>query len=311
MNPAAVIPEAFSATAGDGYPIRGFLWRCPQGRAADRPVVVINAATSVRCRYYARFAAYLCANGLDAVTYDYRGIGESRPPSLRKLEASWSVWGRDDFEAVLVALAQRFPGQPVHVVGHSIGGFLIGFAPSARCVRRIVTVGAQFAYWRDYAPRARLRMYLRWHVAMPALTAVLGYLPGRRLGWLEDTPRGVVQDWSGARARFEQRRAAAPAPGGPATVSIAHFAAVHADILALSIDDDDFGTVPAIERALAYFTGATRTHLRIAPGLAGLAAVGHFGFFHERSRARLWPLALAWLRDACLAPDAPGRVIPR
>ncbi|MDP0881141.1 hypothetical protein Q6276_30415, partial [Klebsiella variicola] len=43
----------------------------------ERPVVIINAATSLRCRYYSRFSDYLFANGLDVITYDYRGIGES------------------------------------------------------------------------------------------------------------------------------------------------------------------------------------------------------------------------------------------
>jgi predicted alpha/beta hydrolase len=300
-----VIPEAFSAIAADGYPVRGFLWRSPQGPDPRRAVVVINAATSVQCRYYARFAAYLCAHGFDAVTYDYRGIGESRPPRLRGFRASWPIWGACDFEAVLAAVEQRFPGQPVDVVAHSIGGFLIGFAPSARRLRRIVTIGAQFAYWRDYAPRARLRMWLRWHLAMPALTLLVGYFPGRRLGWLEDTPRGVVFDWSGARARFEQRRGALR--DAPATM--AHFGAVRAAILALGIDDDDFGTVPAVERALGYFTAAERVHVRIAPAAAGAAAIGHFAFFHDRFRRSLWPLALSWLREGRLRAGAPGVVV--
>ena len=34
----------------------------------------INAATSVRCRHYSRFADYLFANGFDVITYDYQNM---------------------------------------------------------------------------------------------------------------------------------------------------------------------------------------------------------------------------------------------
>ena len=50
---------------------------------AKRPVVIINPATSVHSRYYSHFANYLYANGFDVVTYDYRGIGNSRPNTMR------------------------------------------------------------------------------------------------------------------------------------------------------------------------------------------------------------------------------------
>jgi hypothetical protein len=96
----------------------------PGGTLPDtqRPVVIINAATSVRCRHYSRFADYLFANDFDVITYDYRGIGESRPASLKGLKASWSDWGALDFEAMLKRAQREFPNQPIDVVGHSFGG---------------------------------------------------------------------------------------------------------------------------------------------------------------------------------------------
>lgn len=134
----------FRHPAADGYSLGGFCWRHAQPDP-QRPLVIINAATSVRCRYYARFADYLFAHGCDVLTYDYRGIGESRPASLRGFQASWSDWGRLDFEAMLAHAAAHFPGQPVDVVGHSFGGCAVGLAPSAGQIRRVVMVGAQFA----------------------------------------------------------------------------------------------------------------------------------------------------------------------
>ena len=63
--------EAFKDVAADGFVLGGFTWRHALSDA-QRPVVIINAATSVRCRHYSRFADYLFANGFDVITYDYR-----------------------------------------------------------------------------------------------------------------------------------------------------------------------------------------------------------------------------------------------
>ncbi|MFB0701513.1 alpha/beta hydrolase family protein [Pseudomonas protegens] len=302
-EPAPGPSERFSEVAADGFRLGGFSWRHAQADPA-RAVVIINAATSVRCRYYFRFADYLFANGLDVVTYDYRGIGESRPASLKGLKASWSDWGALDFEAMLQRARREFPGQPIDVVGHSFGGCALGLAASAGVIRRAATMGAQFAYWRDYVPAQRWRMLGKWHVLMPLLTRLYGYFPGKRLGWMEDTPAGVVRDWATPHPRYEGRpsgrRLAAERSGQP-------FAQVSAPILAISVSDDPFGTVAAIERLLGYFDNSTRTHWRIRPEDIGEVEIGHFAFFHSRFESRLWPLLLHWLQHASPAPNSPGQ----
>ena len=295
--------EPFKEPAADGFLLGGFTWRHAV-QDTQRPVVIINAATSVRCRHYSRFADYLFANDFDVITYDYRGIGESRPASLKRLKASWSDWGALDFEAMLKRAQREFPDQPIDVVGHSFGGCAAGLGASGRLIRRLVTVGAQFAYWRDYAPAHRWRMLGKWHVVMPLITMLYGYFPGKRLGWLEDTPAGVVRDWSTPTARYERR------PSGQ-DLHIRNFAAVTAKALAISVSDDPYGTIPAIERLLGYFTHASNTHLRIAPEDIGEKEVGHFAFFRSAYQATLWPIALSWLQNGELAPGTPGRTVPR
>ncbi|TKC86831.1 alpha/beta fold hydrolase [Trinickia terrae] len=309
----AIEPEPVALAAADGCPINGFVWRrrAPDAGRADRPVVIVNAATSVRCRYYFRFAAFLFEHGHDVVVYDYRGIGESRPSTLRGFRASWLDWGRLDFEAVLQYAAREFAGQPIDVVAHSIGGFVAGLAPSSARIRRIVTMGAQYAYSRDYAPERRRAMLWRWHLLMPVLAALCGYVPAKRLGWMEDTPKGVALSWCRSRARFEDTFGRGPFALDEAERArlVERFAAVRAPLLAISVTDDEFGTVPAIERLLAYFTGSAVTHLRIAPEQIGEAVIGHFAFFHSRFEDTLWQIPLGWLKSAALPEDAPGSVV--
>ena len=265
-------------------------------------MVIINAATSVRCQYYSRFAEYLFSHGLDVMLFDYRGIGVSRTGSLRGFEATWSDWGALDAEAVFKRAQREYPGQPIDVVGHSFGGCAAGLMASGQAIRHLVTVGAQFAHWRDYAPAQRWQMLAKWHGVMPLLTHVCGYFPGKRLGWLEDTPAGVVKDWSAFSTHYERL----PSARGLAALP---FSSVTAKTLAISLGDDPFGTVAAIERLLSYFSASPRTHLRIQPQDIGETAIGHFAFFHTRFQSSLWPIALQWLQRGELAADVPGQTV--
>lgn len=298
MHPAEspVMQESISAT--DGYLLRGRSWR-HAGHDPQRPVVIVNPATSVRSDYYARFASYLHGHGFDVVSYDYRGIGGSRPDRLRGFPASWLDWGRQDFEGVLRWTATHFPGQPQQVVAHSVGGFLIGLAPSSGRLQRVFSMGAQFAHWRDYQRGRQLAMLLKWHLAMPLLSSLCGYFPGRRLGWMEDTPQGVVRDWTQRSPRFEDayRRGPQALSAEERAQLVAGFAELRGATLALSVSDDEFGTAAAIERLLAYYRNSPRLHLRLPPAALGHARIGHFAFFHSRFQDSLWPIALRWLRD--------------
>lgn len=296
--------------AVDGYPLHARVWQRQQAAgAAPAPVVIINPATSVLSRYYSRFAAYLHGHGYHVISYDYRGIGDSRPQQLRGFRANWLDWGGQDFEGVLRYAEAHFPGSPIQVVAHSVGGLLVGLAPSSHRVQRVFAMGSQFAYWPDYAARRRLPMYLRWHIAMPLITALFGYFPGKRLGWLEDTPRGIVQDWNAATPRLEQTwqhdaRLATPAQQ---QALLENYARVSADWLALTVTDDPFGTEVATHRLLDYYRGSERTHLRLDPAQLDGQGIGHFAYFHARHAESLWPMALQWLQQGTLAQEIPGQ----
>jgi len=309
--------------APDGYVLHGTYWPGPEQPCG---AVLINAATGVAARYYSRFGDALAEQGFRVLAYDYRGIGQSRPARLRDLRATKLDWGTLDCEGALQALQARAPGLPLYAVCHSIGGFALGLAPSAAQVRRTLFVGCQYAYWRDYAPRVRLPYLLRWHAFMPALTSLVGYFPGKRLGWLEDLPKGVALEWAfRLHPRFHHfyRRlphASAVTEGQELEQRMAN---VPGEILALADADDPYATPAATRRLLDYFTRARRRFVQLDLEQQGLPAMGHFGFFHARYRGNLWAQAIAWLKtgeqpwtplftlpagEACTTADGlPGR----
>ena len=312
MTTPTLQPEPFALQAADGRTIRGFSWRHGGDNRGARPVVIVNPATSVRCRYYFRFAVFLFGQGFDVIAYDYRGIGESRPATLRGFDACWFDWGQLDFEAVLRYAERSFPGQPIHVVAHSAGGFILGLAAFNHLIRRVFTVGAQYAYWGDYASGAKLRMIAKWHVVMPLITLLFGYFPGKKMGWQEDTPKGVVRDWVFSRERFEDTWRGRSSARYPDKHALARqFAALTAPILAVGVTDDEFGTVPAVERLLAYFSNSPRSHLRISPQSIAEPAIGHFGFFNSRFERKLWQVPLEWLKFGRIPSSCAGTLVTR
>lgn len=273
----------------DGVVLGGNFWR-----SAGEPevVVVINAATGVLARYYHRYARWLADSGFAVLTYDYRGIGASRPSDIRNCGYRWQDWGECEIPAA-AALAQRMaPGVRLQVVGHSFGGFIPGMSAAGADVERILTVGAQYAFWHDYQASARARLFLKWHVVMPILSMICGFFPGRYLKWLEDLPKGVALQWAAVGRNWESRIS----PDERVRLLL-RFSAVRAPILAIVLSDDELATTAAVDRGLAYYPGSTRTRTVIRPSDFGQHSIGHFGFFHDRNQAELWQATVGWLRD--------------
>lgn len=284
--PLSTHVEPIEFRAADGVILRGDYWhaRCPPVGA-----VLINAATGVQARYYHRYAEFLTRRGFNVLTYDYRGIGASRPAHLRRCDYKWRDWGEFDCSAALVTLKNLSEG-PICLVGHSIGGILPGLANGNDAVRRMLTVGAQYAWWFDYASAYKRRMFLKWHVIMPLLTAIFGYFPGKRLGWLEDLPSGVANEWSFRGARIERSY-----PSHRRHGVLEQFRSMSADILAIATTDDEYATPTAVRRGLSYFHNSMRTFIALPPADLSAERIGHFDLFHSRHENQFWHQSANWL----------------
>ena len=275
----------------DGFQLAARLWSEPvAGRVHS--AAVINSGAGISSRFYDRFAAFLADNGVPTLVYDYRGICRSRPTSLRGFRTSVEEWGSKDCAAALDWLCAQFPGATRIVIGHSIGGFVTGFATNGTLIDRMLLVGAHTGYWRDYARKARLPMFLLWHAFMPAIAKMVGYFPGRRLHLLEDLPLDVALEWAARRKPefwWHLKRTDGTVDKPLIQMLLARFESIRAKTVALRFTDDPFATAEATQRIVNLYANASVRHMVLTKNDGDKQKIGHFGFFSTRFRESLWP----------------------
>lgn len=266
-------------TCSDGLEISGTVFETESPAATT----VIAPAMGVPSGFYARFARYLSENGIAAITFDYRGVGTPMDRPVRL-----SDWGRLDLEAIL---GSEEAGKPLFLVGHSAGGQLVGLAPSCKRLDGMVLVAAQSGHWRHWSGLSRLGMWLLWYLVVPVLTLGRKRFPSRVLGIFPvDIPAGVVREW--ARWGRCRRYLFQPELG----LDTSRYGELDIPILAYGFEDDGYAPGTAIDVLLAEYPAADVERRQIAPKDRGLKAVGHFGFFREKSGGRFWSETVGWIR---------------
>lgn len=285
-DPIAITP--LTLVAMDGVKLGATLFE-PTGTALG--TVVIHGATATPARYYRHFAGFLAAHGVRALSYDYRGIADSRPPHLRGFSADLTAWAKLDAVAAHAFVREHFAGTSVATVGHSFGGQLIGLLDELNDASSAVLVGSQLGYFGHWdGPLNRLRLGLIWRALVPTLTASFGYLPGS-LGIGEPLPRGVAEEW----ARWCCSPSYLMAHHADARQRFARFVR---PVLSYSFDDDELAPPRAVSALLAQLSNAPITHRKVAAREFGGSPIGHFGFFRARFASSLWHEALSFLTDA-------------
>ena len=158
-------------------------------------VLIIASATGVNQEYYQKFSMYLSNSGISVLTFDYIGIGRSLTKPIRELNINAADWGKNDLESVLQYAITHFPNSKKVILGHSIGGQLIGLAKSSTKVDKIILVAAQSGYWKFWKGIGRLKMWFNWYILFPTLLNLFGYLSSKKLSGMENLPKTVANQW--------------------------------------------------------------------------------------------------------------------
>lgn len=293
VNTSPEVPSAeeITVTAADGYRLGATRYEAAGRRRGN---VIVIGATGVPQAFYRRFALHACSRGFTVLTIDLRGIGKSRPGSLKGFKADILDWAFLDVAAAVDAMPDD--GVPLFMVGHSFGGHAFGLLPNHHRVARfyVFGTGAGWAGWMP--PVERLRVQFMWKLVLPALTAWKGYSPWTMLGIGEDLPLGVYRQWRhwcGYPHYFFD---------DPKVDWIAaKFAEVRTPIIAANALDDLWALPRSRDAFMQGYRNAPVRTVDLDPA-SELGAIGHMGYFRQKSQ-RLWDEVLEWFLEES---DRPG-----
>jgi predicted alpha/beta hydrolase len=280
-----VLAQDTGVAARDGYQLAATVF---SPAAAPVRAVLINSATAVPRKIYRGFATYLAEQGCTVLSYDYRGIGGSRPGSLRGFRVRMRDWAALDVAGAIDHMRAVWPKLPLSVVGHSFGGQAVGLVPNNGEVSRALFIAAQAGYWRLFRSPEKYRVYAMLRFIGSPMAHAFGYVPGK-LGIGEDLPGNVFLEWTHWVTRpryfFDDATLAA----------LENFPRYRGALRAICLTDDPWATPAAVDLLCSGFTGATAERVDIRPADVGAAKIGHFGFFRPEHRDTLWRDAAEWL----------------
>jgi predicted alpha/beta hydrolase len=162
----------------------------------NAPVVIILPALGTKAAYYRHYAKELSAQGINAITVDHRGHGNSSVRPNRKNNFGYKEQVEEEYLTVLKKVKALFPRSRVIVMGHSIGGqmgcllvsryrhLVNGFILNASCT----------VYYKGWGKVNGIGILL-FAALCNAAAKLLGYYPGNffRFGGVE--ARGIMEDW--------------------------------------------------------------------------------------------------------------------
>ncbi len=257
--------------------------------AAAGTVVLINSAMGMPRGFYTPLANFLAGEGIDTLTWDYRGIGDSVKGSVKNTPSSIHDWGEQDLPAMIDWLRARYPKRRLVIVAHSVGGQILGMTPKTNLADRLVMIGSQSGYWRLWSGWQQLRIGFIWHVVIPLVAYAGGHFPARWFGLSVDLPVEVAREW----ARWG--RDPDYLMGKHRRASAIHYADIDRPLLNVWISDDDIASYAANRTLLTWYPRAQVTNWNLRPEDLGVDRIGHFRLFRDTIGPAFWPGLVRWI----------------
>ncbi|WP_298551148.1 alpha/beta fold hydrolase [uncultured Algibacter sp.] len=248
---------------------------------SSETVLIIASATGVKQEYYSEFSKFVENNGITVITFDYNGIGHSLKKPIKELKTDAADWGSNDLESIIQYVINNYPKSKKVIIGHSIGGQLIGLAKSSNKLDKIVLIAAQSGYWKYWKGIERIKMWLNWYILFPFLVLTFGYLKSKKISGMENLPKNVANQWKNwGKNRdyiFSDK-----------SISETFYETIETNITAYSIDDDDFAPKEAVKWMTEKYKNAKIKSVHLNPIDFQTNKIGHFGIFKDRFKNTIW-----------------------
>lgn len=252
----------------------------------NRKLLVINSATGVRQQVYFSFAKYLATQGFTVITYDYRGIGESKPRKMKGFEASMRIWGTRDFKTITGFIKENYPDYTKFCLGHSVGALILGMNEDSVIFKKFIFVATQDAYIGHLSWRVAVTAALGFGIAVPVTVILKGYFPAHRFGLGESLPKGSAYDWrtlilnKKSTGRLYEK------------IEKDHSKDLNQEAFIIHAEDDSWVTMKGMESLMNNsYPNMKKNYREIKVSESPKKQVGHINFFRSYNRS-LWKIIL-------------------
>lgn len=235
------------------------------------PVMLCFPAMGVEARFYRPLLSSLRAAGITAAAVDLRGTGESSVRPRRDVAYGYHEMVSLDWPAITQAVRALFPGRPLILLGHSLGGQInaLALAADPDLADGLVLVAACSVYYRSWdLPR---RLWILGGTQMANVVAQLvGHFPGRHFRFAGRESRQVIRDW--ARQARTGRYQVDRSTHDFETL----LGRLQKSVLAISIEGDQLAPARAVDHLCAKLARADVSRWHYVPESG--QRVDHFGW---------------------------------
>lgn len=253
-------------------------------------ILIIVSAMGVKQSFYKNFSEFAEANGISVITFDYSGIGNSLNGNIKSYRDSLYSWGNKDLEAVIKYLIEKFPHHNKVIIGHSVGGQLIGLAPSSVYLDKMILISAQSGFWGFWKGIDKVKMFLNWYLLFPTLTYFIGYMPSKRFSKMENLPANVAKEWAKWCRNpnylfdyFSEEKT--------------FFNKIKCAATSISFDDDFFAPKKSVDWLSQKFQNVTLKRKHFFPNDFNVTKIGHFDLFKSNFKNSIWKFLLEEIKN--------------
>ncbi|MFK7771709.1 MAG: alpha/beta fold hydrolase [Saprospiraceae bacterium] len=159
-------------------------------------VIIIFPAMGVRGSYYEILGKEISEEGFDAITTDLRGIGNSSLRPSKKNDFGYHEMLELDYKNILEKVKTIFPNKKVIALGHSLGGQLASLfsAKNSNSFDGLILIACCSVYYKGWGSKQLPTLFMTQFFYF--VSVLLGYFPGKKMGFGGTEAKTVMRDWS-------------------------------------------------------------------------------------------------------------------
>jgi predicted alpha/beta hydrolase len=283
--------QTITIKAADGY-LLSALFSKPVGDSIGN--IILSSATGIRKEFYINFTRFLVQNGYSVLLYDYRGIGQSAPESLKACTAHMHEWGTLDMNAVLDFMVNEKGATDIIWVGHSVGAQMVGFVRHQQHIRKVIAISAAFGYWKYFPASVKWKIWGLWFFIGPLMVWIFGYGAMKKIGWGENLPRNMMKEWREwclSKSYFTgalQKK-----------IGSDKFYGFTVPITSLYMSDDELANDTTAPMMMDFFPDSPSEVYKLLVEKYTACKVGHTGIFRKKFQNSLWPILVDIISGDC------------